>query len=83
MVDLFGVHRTDDTNIIRDLADVRKEARDFLTGLAVFFELDEWAARFQLSVLQLRKLLPFGERFRERLAMNAFQLGLVIEALEV
>src|SRR5439155_8079327 len=81
--DLLGVHRTENANLVRDPADVRKEFRDFLTALTPLLELTKRTARFQFRVLQLSQLLAFGERLRERLAIEFLELGLVVEAFQM
>ena len=83
MIDLFGVHRADDANVIGNGGKVRKEVGYFLTGLAIFFEFHEWTARFQRGVLQLGELLAFGERFWKRLPVDAFQFGFEVEAFQM
>ena len=83
VIDLFGVQGADDAKVVRDAADVRKQRRDFLPRLAPFPELTKRSAREQLGVLQLGELLTLGERVRERLAVEFFELGLEIETLQV
>src|SRR5438128_1740398 len=83
VIDLLGVHRTEDANLVRDPANVRKEFRDFLTALTPLLEFTKRAARLQFRVLQLSQLLAFGERLRERLAVEFLELGLVIETFQM
>src|SRR5262249_53083314 len=60
-----------------------EQIRNFLARLAVLFEFRERTARFQFRVLQLSKLLAFGERFGKRLAIKALQFRFVIETLKM
>jgi hypothetical protein len=83
VVDLLGVHRTDDANIIGDPGDVRKKIRDFLARLTVFLEFGEGTASFEFRILQLCQLLALGERLREWLPVDAFQFRFVIERFQV
>src|SRR5207244_11319883 len=83
VVDLLGMHRADDADVVGDFGDVRKQARNFLPGIAVFFEFSEWSASFQLGILELRELLALGERFGKRLAIDLLQLRLEIEAFQM
>jgi hypothetical protein len=44
MIDLFCVHRAHDANVIGNVPDTGKDARDFLARLTAFLEVGEWAA---------------------------------------
>ena len=83
VIDLFGVQGANDANVIRDAADVRKQRRNLLPRLAPFSEFTKRSARDQLCILQLGELLALGERVRERLAVEFFELGLEIKTLQV
>ncbi len=83
VIDLLRVHRADDADVVRQLRDVREETGNLLARLAVFLEVHERSARFQFRVLQLRELLPLGERFGERLAVQLLQLRLPVKCLQV
>ena len=61
VVDLLGVHRADDADVVGNAADVREQVGDFLAGLAVLLEIDERPARLQDRVLQLGELLSLGK----------------------
>ena len=83
MIDLLGLHRADDADLVGDAGDVREQVGDLLARLAVLLEFDERPARLEHGVLKLGELLPLGERLGERLAVELLQLGLVVEALEL
>ena len=72
VVDLLGLHRTNDRNLIRDFAEVRKDMGELLAGLPPALELVLRSERLEFLPLKLRDLLAFSERLRHRLAM---QLG--------
>src|SRR5262249_53535032 len=66
MIDLLGMHRTHNADIVSDTTYVREYARDLLTRFPIFFEFGKRSPRFQLRVLQLGELLSFGEGLRKR-----------------
>jgi len=83
MVNLIGVQRADDTDIIGNATDVRKESTDMLSGIAAMSELGQRTKASQLLALKLGDRLAFGKRLRHRLAVHLGQLGFKIEALQV
>ena len=60
VVDLLGLHRADDADVVGDARDVREEVGDLVAGLAVLLEIRERPARLQLRVLQLGELLALA-----------------------
>ena len=70
MIDLLGLHRAHDADVVCDAADVRQEIADRLLRLAKFAERGLRPEAQQLFALQLRDWLTFGERFRHRLAVH-------------
>ena len=83
MVDLFGLQRADDAEVVGDRADVREDVGDLRARLAPLLEFEGAAAGLEHRVLELGDLLALRERLRERLAVQALQHRLVIEELEV
>ena len=83
VVDLLGVHRADDANVVRNTADVREQLGNFLPGSAPLPELAKRPAGLQFRVLQLRELLPPGEGFGERFIVELLEFRLVIKTFEV
>lgn len=83
VIDLFGLHRANDRDIIRYRANLGKGLGDFLSRFAILFEIEDGAACFQDGILQLGQLLTFSEGFRKRLTIQFFQLGLVVQRLEL
>ena len=83
VIDLFGMQGTDNADIVRDAADVRKQRGDLLPGLAPFPEFTKRSARDQLGVLQLGQLLALSKRVRERLPVKLFEPGLEIKTLQM
>ena len=73
----------EDADVIGNPTDVGKNLGDFLAGLAPFLEFAKRAEGFQRGILQLGKLLAFGERVGKRLAIQFLQLGFVIKTLQV
>src|SRR6185503_17397813 len=83
VVDLLRRHGPNDADIVDDTADSGKEAAEHF---AVFAETLKGMLRRkaeELFALQLRNLLPFGERFRHGLAVQLHQRRFVVEGLEV
>src|SRR2546421_392371 len=83
VIDLLGVHRADDANVVRNTADVREQLGNFLPGPAPLPELAKRPAGLQFRVLQLRELLPPGEGFGERFIVELLEFRLVIKPFEV
>ncbi len=83
VVDLLGLHRANDRNLIRDFAEVRKDMGELLAGLPPALELVLRSERLEFLPLKLRDLLAFGERLRHRLAVQLGQFWFVVERLEV
>jgi len=83
VIDLVGMQRPDDTNIVGDAANVRKEVADLLAGLTVTVESGKWTETDQSLALQLRNWLPLRKTVGHRLAVEFGELGFVIEALQV
>src|SRR5439155_16437404 len=69
VVDLVGVHRLDDADLIRDGTDVRKQRRDFLAGPAEPLEFEQRPHAEELLSLKLGNWLALRERFGHRLSV--------------
>jgi hypothetical protein len=76
VIDLLGVHRANDAEVISHGADLREQRADFLTRPTEALKLELRSLTAEFFALQLRNLLPLGERARHRLAMHGRQLGL-------
>jgi hypothetical protein len=61
----------------------RPNLAELLAGLSPLFERMLWGKAVELLPLQLRDLLPFGDRFGHPLPMHFGQLWLVIECIQV
>jgi len=84
MVDLLGYHRADNTNLVGDAGDVRKDLANLLLRLAPLAErmLRAQATQF-LGSLKLCNRLAIGQRFGDGLAVHFRQGRLVIECLQM
>ena len=83
VIDLLGVHRADDADVVGDAGDVRERSEISCPDCAMLLELAERPARLQHRVLQLGELLALGERLGERLAVELASVRLEVEGLEV
>ena len=80
VIDLLGLHRADDADVVGDLGVVRQEVADRLAGRAVAGELGLRAeAEELLLALELGDRLAGGERGGHRLAVHRGELRLVVE----
>ena len=61
MVDLLGLHRPDDRDLVSNFADVRKDVGEFLSRLAPALEGVLRAECLEYLTLQLGDLLTLGE----------------------
>ena len=61
MVDLVGMHRLDDGDVVRHLRGPRQEVTDHLAALAVLLELGQVSLALEFLALQLRDGLALGE----------------------
>src|SRR5437867_3999562 len=77
MVGGIGVHRSNDTNIIDTLADMRKEFTYFDAALAIFFETERRA--HQVAGLTLGYRISTGHR----LPMKLGQQGLRVKGVDL
>ena len=75
MVDLLGLHRADDAQVVRDLLEMWEQVGDFESRPAAPAEVAEGAARLELLVLELRELLSAREGLGKRLVMQLLQTG--------
>ena len=83
VVDLLGNHGADDADLVGDRSCVGEKVGNLDARLAVFLKAGEGAAGDELGTLELGELLAFGERFRERLAVELVQFRLGIEGFQV
>ena len=85
VVDLFGMHGTDDANVVCDRSDFWKLVGDELAGLSVALEFVLGAEAFECVLLahELGDRLTFGDGFGHGFAVHFPQLGFVIVGLEV
>ena len=83
VVDLLRLHRPDHAELIREARDVRKQVAHLDAGFSVLLERREGPTRLEHGTLQLRELLPFGERLGKRLIVEILQHGLPIKRLEL
>jgi hypothetical protein len=83
MVDLLGLQRTYDAEVIRDRADVRENVGEFHSGFAPLLELERAATCLEHRILELGDLFALGERLREGLAVEALEDRLVVKEFEV
>jgi hypothetical protein len=83
VVDLLGLHRAHDADVVGDRADLREERRDLLARAAEPRERMLGAEALELLVLELGDGLALGERLGHGLAVHLRELRLVVEQLEV
>jgi hypothetical protein len=83
VVDLLGLHRANDADVVGDRADVGQEVADGLTRLAVFAKRSLWSKAQKLLLLQLSDRLALGERLGHRRAVHGGQLRLLVEQFKV
>ena len=83
VVDLLGVHRAHDRDVIGDAGDAGQHIRNLLARLPVTAKRKQRAEALEFCVLQLGYRLAFCERLRHRLAVQSRQFRLVIERLQV
>src|ERR1700680_253548 len=83
MVDLLGKHGAHDTNVVGDAADVRKQLAYLLSRFAELLEAILRTETDERFALQLRDLLPLGERFRHLLLMHLGEFGFVVKRLQM
>ena len=84
VVDLLGLHRADDADVVGDVGDVRQPVADRLAGGAVPGELRLRPEAEELLLrLELRDRLAGGERGGNRLAVHRGELRLVVEEFEL
>lgn len=83
VVDLIGVHRADDAEVVGHPAEMREETAHFLAGLAELLEVVLRAETFEFLALQLRDLLAFSEGAGHGLAVHFLELGLEVPGLEM
>ena len=83
VVDLLGLHRADDAEVVGDRTDVREDVGELHARLAPLLEFERTAAGLEHGALELGDLLALGERFREGLSVEFLQDRLIVEELEV
>ena len=83
MVELLVLHRVDHGNLVGVTADVGEQLGKLRARLAVLAELERRAFEPGRLLLHERELGPIGERFGQRLAVEAVHLGLVIEEINM
>ena len=83
MVDGLRPRRPDDTELVSNRSDVRKDLADRLPALAEFLEGVLGAEAIELLALQLSDRLSLGIGLGHRLAVHLTELRLVIEGLEM
>ena len=82
MVELVGVHRADDGQLVGDGGEIRQQFGHFDARLAVFGELVRRAEHLR-HALDEREPLLLEERFGAGLAVQLLQLRLVVEQFEL
>jgi hypothetical protein len=70
VVDLLGVHRADDGDVIGVLGDVRQDVGNFHPALSVAGKVVLGAHAGERLALELGELLALGERSGHRLAVE-------------
>jgi hypothetical protein len=83
VVNGIGCHRTNQTNVINDRADLREQRADFDLVFAKLLKRMLWAKTNQRCTLQLGDLLTFGHRLWHRLTVHLGKLRLWVKCLEV
>jgi len=86
VVDRFGVHRSDDREIIHNGRQVRKQfGIDPGSALSATFEFEPGrdTQKLLLAARHGRQSLPFSDTVGERLAVDLPQPGLVVEEVDV
>ncbi len=79
MVDLLGVHRPDDAEVVGHSAEVREDRGDFLAAPAPPLERMLRPEAAERLALQLSDRLALGERRGHSLTVQLLQLRLVVE----
>ena len=82
MVELIGVHRLDEADVIDDLRQVRQHLRQFRPALAVLGELEARPEHGRIGPDE-GVALAADDRRRHRLAFELRQLRLVVEQIEL
>ena len=82
MVELVGVHRPDDAQLVGHRRQLRDDVRHHLPGLAEFAELVGRPQQARPLVLDERELLTAYVRLRARQAVQLVQLRLVVEQVQ-
>jgi hypothetical protein len=83
VIDLIGVQRADDAQLVGHAANVRQLFTDFEARLSVALKAEERRLTNELLPLQLGDRLAGSERHGDRLAVHGGQLRLGIECFEV
>lgn len=83
MVELIGMHRSDEGDIVRARGDVREEIGEFDAGLSVALEGARAAHQDGGIFLDKSEANLFGERVGEFLAVEFIELGLGIKEIHL
>ena len=83
VIDLLGLHRADDADVVGDAADVGQIIADRLLRLPNLLKVDCGPKQSSFLALQLRDRLAFGERLGHRLAVHFGELRLVVEQFQM
>ena len=83
VIDLFGLHGPDHTEVIGVFCEVRKQRTDFHSRLSVLGKIAERAARLERYSLKLCQLLACGDGVRKGLAVQAPELGFPVECFQM
>ena len=83
MVDLLSDHGFDHGDVIRHLGGPWQVVTDHQTTLTVGAELGLMTEDFELFALELGDGLALGEGFWHRLAVEAVELGFVVEGFQM
>ncbi len=79
VIDLLGLHRADDADVVGDAGDVRQQLADALARLAVAGELDLRPKQRSSLPCSWAMGWPGGVRLGHRLAVHGGELGLFVE----
>ena len=83
MINLFGLQRINDADVVSQCADMWKHIAQQLSGFAMRSERMLGRQTFEFSSLELRNLTSFGEGFRHWPAIHFRKLRLVVQRFQM